>query len=1501
MFFFSFTKATEVIDDENDQAAILQKRVRDLESLLENLQRGSAIPSIHIPIPPSLVEAAKQANAVTMKNLLEKYNPSQVDILFGELGLSAVMRENEEDFANDINKTAKLWPNEIIRQTKLVNSPFAGTVDKEMNFWKDLDRKLAETKEQMESAPILLTKLVLKRTNRISEQLILEAESKLDRSMETVRASLSFIRDFPLVELEEANSLTKINRCISNCLSHFAKMRHSAYDFSRAMKLLEVLGSLIINRILSVFQQKNLLVCSMEELKILRAQLEQVLNTWKTQLTTQRSTLKDVAKRRNEKMGTLKFDFDAMHARFSDIYGFREQHDRLLSTLTEVLSGSEGDFLSELTDAYQLFIRTLTSLFDLSFSGQAVWNSNVQQYERRLEKVEEQITRIIEDKLSSAKSADDMFRVFALFNPLFFRPAIRNAVNSFRATLMKSVRDDVMRLQEKSKHRYDESQEKVIANLRDIPPLSGGIIWARQIENQLQMLMRRIQDVLGMGWEDHLEGKQLKEVCDKLRSDLDINQIYEEWKTRNLQAEDSKYRSTNDFLLLVDADRAGFRMLRVNFDDRQVQVYKEVKYLEWLLPSTDIKNKIIPSTIKSRAVEAFNRYPVALALQSTLANYNNAKGKITAGSALLLIGQVQEVREAFNEAMGGSSKRKWVKWSSNELNDWVSQITSRVYNLQERVDEISKKVALAEKIIADLKTCDFDRRNLEVCILSLQTLIDELPPKVLSNVPQWVASIDKRVETILKDRLRDAIKAWIAAFEVDAQLVDNNGLAQQQRMKHRSLRINSANNVFEPKSPGGRVADKLTFVEDVAVEFNGNTDSSAMVLDPVFHEIILSNQVLYVQPPLEQTRKYWILEFHQFLAMPCTLPRLTSNRFKVFGSSTGKVATYEDILSTIDSEILRDAYLVIERKVTAGIKFANQWLQYQALWDASVSAVTESLAQDLTKWQLFLEDIRKARSSIDTAGEEKTFGPIVVNHRQVQNKINIKYDSWQRESQSRFSAILIHEIREKQTELVGFKSKLESLTLEGSTKEAIAAVEFISKVKGTVHEMENQLHVLKTSEKLLQSQRFTFPGDWIPVSNVLGIFQDMTSILERRTTSMNSQLPLLQQKIKDEDTAVNNRLEKFIETWSVQKPVEGTLSHTVALETLSMYQSQLVVLMEDYQRLRSAKESLNMDFASDDRLSLISAEIVDLREAWLAVSPVSDKLVALSETAMKDLNPTTVRKALDDLVAQLKQLPPKVRSYSAVETIANRLQKYLNFQPILRDLCTDALKDRHWKVLLEKIGLKQASSKSLTVGGIWNSNAMAHRKTIQDVLSTAQGEAALEQFLKDLRENWTTREFTIIIRDSAKVIVAWDVLFTALEDNLSSLASLKQSPYFKNVPEFQEESSSWETRLTNVRSILEVWIEVQRKWLYLRGIFKNADIKAQLPGQFSKYKSIDGEYLSLLKRVSAKPVVLDILLVDNLHRQLEREDSTMTLIQKALGEYLEGQRQLFPVKHLILL
>lgn len=68
-----------------------------------------------------------------------------------------------------------------------------------------------------------------------------------------------------------------------------------------------------------------------------------------------------------------------------------------------------------------------------------------------------------------------------------------------------------------------------MSKLRDLPPVSGSIIWARQIDRQLTMYLKRVEDVLGKGWEGHLEGQQLKQDGESFRQKLNTQQVYEEW------------------------------------------------------------------------------------------------------------------------------------------------------------------------------------------------------------------------------------------------------------------------------------------------------------------------------------------------------------------------------------------------------------------------------------------------------------------------------------------------------------------------------------------------------------------------------------------------------------------------------------------------------------------------------------------------------------------------------------------------------------------------------------------------------------------------------------------------------------------------------------------------------------------------------------------------------------------------------------------------------------
>lgn len=116
--------------------------------------------------------------------------------------------------------------------------------------------------------------------------------------------------------------------------------------------------------------------------------------------------------------------------------------------------------------------------------------------------------------------------------------------------------------------------------------------------------------------------------------------------------------------------------------------------------------------------------------------------------------------------------------------------------------------------------------------------------------------------------------------------------------------------------------------------------------------------------------------------------------------------------------------------------------------------------------------------------------------------------------------------------------------------------------------------------------------------------------------------------------------------------------------------------------------------------------------------------------------------------------------------------------------------------------------------------------------------------------------------------------------------------YYKT---FEEDATIWTDRLNRMSEIFDKWIDVQRQWVYLEGIFSgNADIKHLLPNESNRFNNINAEYLGLMKRVFKSPYVLDVIQIPELLKTLDKLVESLGKLQKALGEYLERERSSFP-------
>ena len=237
-------------------------------------------------------------------------------------------------------------------------------------------------------------------------------------------------------------------------------------------------------------------------------------------------------------------------------------------------------------------------------------------------------------------------------------------------------------------------------------------------------------------------------------------------------------------------------------------------------------------------------------------------------------------------------------------------------------------------------------------------------------------------------------------------------------------------------------------------------------------------------------------------------------------------------------------------------------------------------------------------------------------------------------------------------------------------------------------------------------------------------------------------------------------------------------------------------------------------------------------------------------------------------------------SYEAFEITKNKLQYYKKINGLISDLRTEAIKERHWKIILKELKIEK-TEKDLLLNDLWQADLLKKEKPLQETINQAAGELVLENYIKKSKDRWQNYELDMIqYKEKCKLIRGWDDMFTLLDEDINSFQSMSNSPYYNL---FKDVIEPWKDKLENIRLLFNEWVDVQRKWVYLEGIFfGSADIKNELPGDYTKFQNIDEKFTSLMKQVANKPFILEVISIPNIKSILEETlKSALERIQKA--------------------
>ncbi|CAF3632269.1 unnamed protein product, partial [Adineta steineri] len=1440
--------------DREKSIVVLEEKLNELEANLLQMNQTVSIPDVILTPHASVAQVLRECK--------EKNQRPNGDLF----------REKVEDsnFLNQLQATVNRWIREIQKVTKLERDPSTGSAMQEITFWLNIERALYKIQEQMTSPEVLLTLDALKIGKRFHATISFDSDTGLKEALDKVKNYNILMKDFPMHDLLSANDLPKIKNSITVIFNHLKRVRNTRYPVNRILRFIEA-----ISRDLNVQMTKILSTVHLIEIPIMN--FDQILNEcmeifslWDEEYEKFQILLRDMTKKNASNAQQLKQawkitpEHKKLQTRLEHIKQFRRQHEQFRSVIERLLSKqqnqqqivdpsvstvqivdqSDSTAVEEIQQAFESLKHI--DILECSPEGTQLWNDTMKIYEERIEKVERRITSRLREQLAKARNANEMFQIFARFHDLLIRQHIRNAIREYQTQLIQRVKIDIDQLHEKFKAKYSASKAMKMSRITvDIPVTTGSIIWAKQIEKQLLRYLKRVEDVLGTGWEQHVDGQRLKFEGDSFKQRLNTTAIFEDW----LEKVSKKSMSVTGSIFSLETLRSTkgtLLRLKVNFTPEIIMLTKEVRNLKWL-------GYRVPLPLVNKAHQANQLYPYAVGLLENVRAYEVSNAKIIADHGQdYLVGSMK--KDIQNLIVEGTK----LTWESYKLEPYVQRCIEAFTRYNENVDEILRLDNLMFTHINELDICPYEIDMFAESLEQTQKIVDEFCLHDYSNFPKWIGVIDEKIERKLFDRLQAAITLW-----------------KQALIRHEK----------------GKARDK-----------------KRMRLKKVVLEIRVVNQMLVLVPPFESAREQLYNSFFDCQSVITSQKRIKNSRYHVNAEidTEEEDLIYNDLFTKFPEESnasIGEAYDTIEQLITEAETYFQGWLKYQVLWDLEPNDVFQRLGTNVQSWFECLKDIKESRKTLDTNEAYKSFGPLIIDFSKIQTKIGVKYDNWHQDLLRKFGQIIQTVANDFHTNISEHRNNLETKSLEpGTLDDSVQLMDTIETVRETQIDNEMKIKQLLEAQRLLERQRYSFPENWISVDTIKNSWTSMNDVLKQKERVMETKLDTIQEKVKVEAQTIDTKTKELLEDWSTKKPIGGDLKPRDAIRQLALYETKLNEQLEKRTVLNKAKQSVKMQESGqvdhfEKRIRADLAELEEIRNVWKSLENVCNRLEELKDIQWLTVQPKKLKTNLEELLTSMTAMVSSVKNYHSYGAVKTNIENYLKMIPFINELKSEALKDRHWKDMVKILDLTMTwnNMADLTLRDIWDQvdNFKKNENVLRDIMINAQGEKALEEFLKQISEQWKVYQLELIdYQKKWKVIKSWDDLFTKSKENLSNILSMKLSPYFKA---FEAETLSWEDKLNRIINIFDIWIDVQRRWVYLEGIFTSStDIAQLLPNESQKFQSVANEFVGLLKKVEKSPLVLDVIAIPNVQKLLERLADSLTKIQKALGEYLERQRAAFP-------
>ena len=1405
---------------------VVEKKFDDLDILLLRNNYSNEVPEVKLIYDE---EVKKQLRDYPLDYSIENLPPSLI---------------NDSNFLAGLTETVNKWGKLTSILIFHSNDTVFDSLENEIEYWKTYYSRLIDLQKQLKSPEALFTLEIIKKKKKFHKKNDLADELNLPNKITQVKSIVDILKEIDIESLKRSIDLTEISQNMMEIFSHIKKLFNNFnYPANKCMKALENFSHCLTNRLIKIFEIKDIMHMNFEEFSDLQNSLKKnISHVWNNQI----NIIKEYFNQNTslDKTRLTSFVYKMMHSKFHDriknLYEYRSKNEEIKKIIKEIYNKDDPLYIKlkninfvkgkDIQDKFEKFINSC-NIYDLSKQGKNQLVKALAEYNVEINSVEKEIIMKIRDLLGSTKGYNEMFKVFTRFSSLMKKSEVKTAIQEYQNQLLKKVQDNTNELFLKYKKKFNNSGGVRIAKFYEMLDVSGNFIWSEQISEHIQNNMKDIEIILGDNFKSTQKGQEIVKFYDNFKK-------MKEKKGGVEKFDKSEINLDGSLLKLDTIHRNNTLKLVVNFSEDSENKIIELRNL--------IKKKdYFQSTLSKKYYFKKNAWPVyvnALRLIETVKIWNYLVPKIDEKMTNLLANQLKKVYVQIEKGFK-------YEWNHKDHGDTDYQkyffiFYEAVQDLEVATDYLFEKITVIEDHIKDLSSCNNDYISFNAILHNIQEIIDELLLKEYTNIEFLVNEINEKVEKTFSKRLTDSLTLWIEEFG---------------KYKH-SKKLRGKNKHIK---------------------------------DYTLHEIQVKNKKIFIEPPIQQAREFWLGNLHKNIHIITCQKKMKVNRYNILveKGQNEESDDFSSLLEKISSTLLASAYKALNNTINEAEVYVKTWLSYQALWDIKVEDFYQRFGDDLKTWQIVLNEIKQGRNTFDTSNFNNNFGPIIINYKNVQLKINNLYDSLHKSILNEFGIKFTKNSEEIIKEITEQQEKLENINFNNA-EELVENITTLNYCKDQMAKWENNVQRCQDNEKLLQHQKYHFDENYKGADKLETDFKRFNQICTYKNNMFNNNLDGIKSTLAEEEDFLLKKLTEIENVWNNKKPFTSDLAPEEALGVLDDLEKMIFENKSKLEKLNKAKELLKLESLDLDMMNNIIGETNTLRKIWSKLNELWSPVNELMETPFEVVNNITITKTFDKILDSISDLKPEFKNHDIFVGKKNEIRKIKKQNRLIKDLKSEAIKEHHFKEILMIIKIDKPISE-IIIGDLFKVNIFSYEKRIMEIVSHAQGELVLENMLNKILEYWNHQEFeTSNYQKRIILIRGWDEQIERAGEDSNQLDSMTLSLHYST---FESEIKKWQNKITKISNVLEVWMDVQRKWVYLEGIFLgSSDIKDQLGQEYDRFMKVDHEFKHIMKQMASKQTISDVIMgIPNLLKTLQLLMDTLEKIQKSLSDYLETQRQAF--------